>query len=169
MMISQSRPGATKLVGLVVAASVSIGAVGCSTHPTTSGPISTGETSSSVAAANLVDVSAVWASHPLPPCPRVIIGNVSAPAGLELPSDESVARQLAGVRSPGPPQWVRTKLGWVTKELSATRAGVVDTAGTAGAEAQVKDFQLYIDHIRAELTAGHDIPSDLDETYPEGC
>lgn len=158
-----------KLVGLAIAATVALGVVGCSAHPTTSGSSTSGEASSSAEARNLVDVSAVWASHPLPPCPRVVIGNASSPAGLGLPSDESVARQLAGVRSPGSPQWVRTKLGWVTKELSATRAGVVDTAGTAGAEAQVKDFRLYIDHIRAELIAGHDIPSDLDETYPEGC
>lgn len=168
MMKSQSRPGATKLTVLVVA--LGVGLVGCSTHPTSpSVSSSAGETSNSASTQVLVDVSQVWATHPLPPCPRLVGGNLTAPAGLELPSDESVARQLAGVRSPGPPQWVRTKLGWVTKELSATRAGVVDTAGTAGADAQVKDFQLYIDHIRAELTAGHDIPSDLDETYPEGC
>ncbi|SHO82828.1 hypothetical protein [Mycobacteroides abscessus] len=166
MMKSQFRPGTTVLVALAIATSV--GVVGCSTHPTSSGSSGAGQ-SSSASAQPLVDVSQVWATHPLPPCPRVVVGNVTAPAGLELPSDETVAAQLQGVKSPASERWVRTKLGWVTKELSVTRAGVVDTAGTAGAEAQVKDFRLYIDHIRAELIAGHDIPSDLDETYPEGC
>lgn len=166
-MTNQSRRGATTLIVLAIAASV--GVVGCTSHPTTPSVSSVGQTSSSAEARQVVDVSAVWATKPLPNCPRVVIGNTSAPAGLELPSDETVARQLAGVKSPASESWVRTKLGWVTKELSATRAGVVDTAGTAGAEAQVKDFRLYIDHIRAELIEGHDIPSDLDETYPEGC
>ncbi|RIR09794.1 hypothetical protein [Mycobacteroides abscessus] len=64
---------------------------------------------------------------------------------------------------------MKTKLGWVTKELSVTRAGVVDTAGTAGAEAQAQDFQRYVEHVRDELQSGRDITSDLDSTFIERC
>lgn len=115
MTIYQSRPGTTCLVSLVIAAAVSIGAAGCSTHPTTpTGSNGTGTISSAPSRA-LVDVSAVWATHPMPDCPRVIIGNQPAPAGLELPSDETVAGQFQGVMSPAPESWAREKLGWVTK------------------------------------------------------
>lgn len=86
MIISQSRPGATTLVSMAVALGVSLGVVGC-TSTMGASAISTS------AAHELVDVSVVWASHPMPPCLRVVIGNQSAPVGLELPSDETVAQQ----------------------------------------------------------------------------
>lgn len=167
MTIHQSRTG---LTALVVAFGVSLGVVGCTAHPTTpTGSSGTGTTSTSAEAHELVDVAAVWATHPMPDCPRVIVGNQPAPAGLVLPSDEAVAKSLAGVKSPAPESWVRTKLGWVTQELASTRAGIIDTGGTDGARAQAKDFQLYVEHVRAELQAGKDIPSYLDSTFPEGC
>ncbi|WP_237082893.1 hypothetical protein [Mycobacteroides abscessus] len=165
--ISQSRPRAMKLVGLVVA--LGVGVVGCSTeHPTPSGSSSTGESSSSAVARNLVDVSAVWASHPLPDCPRLVGGNLTAPAGLELPSDETVANQLAGVRSPAPESWVRIKLGWLTQELAATRADIID-ANLHGDRSMLDGFDQYVRHLRDELQVGHDISDPVDKTYPEGC
>ncbi len=156
-----------KLVGLVVA--LGVGVVGCSTeHPTPSGSSSTGESSSSAVARNLVDVSAVWASHPLPDCPRLVGGNLTAPAGLELPSDETVANQLAGVRSPAPESWVRIKLGWLTQELAATRADIID-ANLHGDRSMLDGFDQYVRHLRDELQVGHDISDPVDKTYPEGC
>ncbi|WP_131823922.1 hypothetical protein [Mycobacteroides abscessus] len=171
MTISQSRPGTKVLTALAIALGVSLGVVGCGTeHPTTSASSTSGETSSSVAARSLVDVSAVWATHPMPDCPRVIVGNQSAPAGLELPDDASVARLLAGVRSPGSPQWVRTKLGWVTMWLAQTRAGIIDHPESPSVHATVTRFDQYGEHIRLELSSGQDIPdSDLDGRFPEGC
>lgn len=169
MMISQSRRGATVLVSLAIAASVSLGVVGCSTHPTSpSASSGTGKSSVSAEARNMVDVSAIWATHPMPPCPRVIVGNQTAPAGLDLPSDETVAAQLRGVQSPATESWVRTKLGWVTQELAATRADIISDPGV-GADAQAIQFGQYVSHVRAELQAGQDIPDTIDKTYPEGC
>lgn len=167
----QSRPGATKLVSLVIAATVSLGAVGCSSgHPTISASSSAGETTSSAAAHQTVDVSAVWASHPMPDCPRVVIGNATASPGLVLPDDASVANQLEGVRSPGSESWVREKLGWVTQELAATRADIISDPSSPGVPAQSKRFSQYVEHVRAELEAGQNIPdSDLDGRFPEGC
>lgn len=166
---TQSRPGTTILVSLFVAASVAL--VGCSNHPTTpTGSSAAGEPSSSASAQTMVDVSQVWQNHPMPDCPRVIVGNVSAPAGLELPSNESVARQLAGVRSPGSPQWVRTKLGWVTMWLAQTRAGIIDHPESPSVHATVTRFDQYVEHIKLELGSGQDVPdSDLDGRFPEGC
>lgn len=164
MMISQSRTSATRLVSLFVAFGVSIGVVGCSTHPTTT----TGSISTSASARTLVDVSAVWATHPMPDCPRVIVGNQPAPAGLQLPSDESVAAQLRGVKSPGSESWVREKLGWVTQWLSKTRADIV-YANAPGDNSTRDTFGEYVKHIRDELREGRDIPSDLDSRFPEGC
>ncbi|MDQ8118514.1 hypothetical protein [Mycobacteroides abscessus] len=165
--IYQYRPGTKVLVSLFAASVVALGVVGCSPHPTT--PTGAGETSTS-AARNLVDVAAVWQTEPLPDCPKPpIVFNGSVPPGLSLPDKASVARQLAGVKSPASEGWVRTKLGWLTQELASTRAGIIDTGGTDGARAQAKDFQLYVEHVRAELQAGKDIPSDLDSTFPEGC
>ncbi|SHT53641.1 Uncharacterised protein [Mycobacteroides abscessus subsp. abscessus] len=167
-MISQSRTGATRLVSLFVA--FGVGVVGCSTYPTTpTGSSAAGTTSASVTPRALVDVSAVWATHPLPPCPRVIVGNVSAPVGLELPSDESVARELRGVMSPGSPQWVGEKLGWVSMWLAQTRAGIIDHPESPAARANISGFNSYVKHVGSELTAGHDIQDSIDETYPEGC
>lgn len=165
MNIHQSQMGTRYLASLVIALGVSLGAVGCSERPTPSGT-----TSSSAPSRNLVDVSAVWATHPMPPCPRVIVGNISAPVGLELPSDESVARQLAGVKSPAPESWVREQLGWVTQELAATRADLISDPSSAGAPAESERFSQYVEHVKAELEAGHGIPdSELDGRFPEGC
>lgn len=112
----------------------------------------------------------MWATHPMPDCPRVIIGNQSAPAGLELPSDESVANQMRGVRSPAPENWVRTKLGWVTQWLSKTRADLIAFSDTAGGGVTIKRFDQYVAHVKSELQSGHDISdSSLDGRFPEGC
>ncbi|WP_237079648.1 hypothetical protein [Mycobacteroides abscessus] len=165
MIISQSRSGATILVSMAVALGVGMSMVGCtSVHPTTGA-----STISTSAAHELVDVFAVWASHPMPPCPRVVIGNHSAPVGLELPSDETVAAQFQGVKSPGSESWVRAKLGWVTKWLAKVRADIVD-ANTPGDSSMTEGFNDYVRHVRAELEAGQDITdSALDGDYPEGC
>lgn len=157
-----------KLVGLAIAATVALGVVGCSAHPTTSGSSTSGEASSSAEARNLVDVSAVWATHPLPPCPDTLIGNAIAPAGLTLPSDESVAKELVGVRSPASEQWVRDKLGWVTKHLAKTRADIID-ANTPGDDSMLRTFDSYVEHVRAELVAGRGSADPTDDIYPEGC
>lgn len=166
---TQSRPGTTKLVGLALA--LGVGVVGCSSHPTTPTASSTaGESSSSVVAQGLVDVAAVWETHPMPPCARVVIGNATASPGLVLPSDESVAEVLRGVRSPAPEEWVREKLGWVTKWLGKTRADIISDPSSPGVPAQSKRFGLYVEHIKSELTAGQDISdSALDGRFPEGC
>lgn len=168
---TQSRPGASTLAFLVVAFGVSIGAVGCSSeHPTTtSGPSGTGESSSSAEARPLVDVEKVWQSEPLPDCPKPpIVFNGDAPQGLPLPGKASVAKQLAGAQSPAPEQWVRTKLGWITQELAATRADIID-ANTPDDSSMQNGFEQYVMHVRDELQAGHDISDPIDKTYPEGC
>lgn len=170
MMKSQSRPRTTKLVGLVIAACASLGVVGCSHHPTTpSGSSTAGETSSSAQARALVDVEAVWATHPMPPCPRVVIGNASAPAGLELPSNETVAAQLRGVESPAPEGWVRGKLGWVTKWLAKVRADIISDPGSAGSNAEKETFKSYVKHVSDELRAGKNHLDSTDSIYTEGC
>jgi hypothetical protein len=170
-MKPQSRSGAKVLASLVIAASVSLGAVGCNAeHHATSGSSATGETSTAAEARTLVDVSAVWATHPMPDCPRVVIGNATASPGLVLPDDASVARQLTGVRSPGSVEWVRSKLGWVTMWLAQTRAGIIDHPESPSVHATVTRFDQYVEHIRLELSSGQDIPdSDLDGRFPEGC
>ncbi len=170
MMKSQSRPGTTKLVGLVIATSVSLGVVGCSHHPTTpSGSSTAGETSSSAQARALVDVEAVWQTEPLPDCPKPpIVFNGDAPQGIALPDKASVARILAGAKSPAPTSWVRTKLGWVTKHLSQTRADIID-ANAPGDDSMLKTFDMYVKHVRAELEVGRDSSDPSDAIYPDGC
>ncbi|ORV76580.1 Uncharacterised protein [Mycobacteroides abscessus subsp. abscessus] len=170
MTTYQSRTGTMKLVTLVVAASV--GLVGCSVHPTTpSGSSSAGQTSSSVSARALVDVSAVWATEPLPDCPKLpIVFNGDAPQGITLPDKASVAKQLAGVRSPATETWVRTKLGWVTQALAITRADISDHPTASDANmAEGKGFERYVAHVKSELLDGHDIADPVDGDYPEGC
>lgn len=169
---TQSRPCAMKLVALAIAATVSLGVVGCSAHPTTpSASSSAGQASSSASARPLVDVSAVWATHPLPPCPKPPIqrnGGV-VPNGIELPTESTVSEILGDVKSPAPETWVRTKLGWVTQWLLQTRAGIVATSG-ANSTVTNRRFHQYIEHIRAEMKAGQDIAdSALDGRFPEGC
>ncbi len=159
-----------KLVALAIAATVSLGVVGCSAHPTTpSASSSAGQASSSASARPLVDVEAVWATKPLPPCDDYLGTDLTAPPGLSVPDHDSVAKTLAGVESPGTLEWVKTKLGWLDKALSETRAGVIASAGTAGAKAQAQDFQRYVEHVRDELQSGRDITSDLDSTFIERC
>lgn len=167
MTIYQSRSGTTVLASLVVASVVAMSVVGCSTHPAT--PTGSSTISTSAPSQALVDVSAVWATHPMPPCPRVIIGNQPAPAGLELPSDESVAQQLAGVKSPATEGWVRMKLGWVTKWLAKVRADIISDPASAGSAAEKKTFDLYVKHVGDELREGQDSSSPPDSIYPEGC
>lgn len=169
MVKIQSRPRAMKLVGLALALGVSV--VGCS-HPTTpSGASGTGETSSSTATQPLVDVEAVWATEPLPDCPKPpIVFNGDAPKGIALPDKASVAKQLAGVRSPATETWVRTKLGWVTQALAITRADISDNpTATDANKAEGKGFERYVAHVKSELLDGHDITDPVDGDYPEGC
>ncbi|SLD23548.1 hypothetical protein [Mycobacteroides abscessus] len=150
---------------LVTAFAVAL--AGCAT--TTTAPSGTvADTSTSAPTQSLVDVSAVWATHPMPDCPRVVVGDETASPGLVLPSDETVAQQLAGVRSPASESWVRTKLGWVTKHLSQTRQDIID-ANNPGDKSMSKTFDLYIKHVRAELAAGQDSSDPTDAIYPEGC
>ncbi|SIB99936.1 hypothetical protein [Mycobacteroides abscessus] len=168
--IYQSLTGTKSLAYLAIAATVGLSVVGCS-HPTTpSGASSSGTISTSAEAHELVDVAAVWQTEPLPDCPKPpIVFNGAVPPGLSLPDKASVARQLAGVKSPGSPQWVKTKLGWVTKALGETRADIVHI-NLPGDDTGLHGFERYVEHVKAELQAGLDIPdSDTDGDYPEGC
>ncbi|AMT73699.1 hypothetical protein ABG82_09805 [Mycobacteroides immunogenum] len=80
-----------------------------------------------------------------------------------------MAVQLRGVKSAGTESWVRAKLGWVTKWLAKVRADIID-ADTTGDSSMTDGFSQYIQHIKSELAAGHDIPdSALDGDFPEGC
>ncbi|SLI41282.1 Uncharacterised protein [Mycobacteroides abscessus subsp. massiliense] len=167
--VYQTRPGTRTLASLVIASVVGLSVVGCSTHPTTPTVSSTSGTISTTAAHELVDVEAVWATHPMPPCPRVIVGNASAPAGLELPSDESVAAQLRGVKSPAPESLVRAKLGWVTMWLAKVRADITSDPASAGSKAEKKTFDSHVEHVGDELRAGQDSSSPTDSIYSEGC
>ncbi|AMT73455.1 hypothetical protein ABG82_01485 [Mycobacteroides immunogenum] len=63
---------------------------------------------------------------------------------------------------------MRTKLGWVTQELAATRADLISDPGV-GAKEQSEMFVEWVTHVREELRDGHDIASDLDGAFPEGC
>ncbi|BBY56159.1 hypothetical protein H7J07_06740 [Mycobacterium koreense] len=119
----------------------------------------------------LVDVAAVWGEHPLPPCDRVIVdNNLAAPPGVEMPSFESVAHELAGVKSPASDEWVRTKLGWVTQWLIQVRTAISTAADPLVGRASSHQFDKYINHTKQELENGHDIPdSAINARYPEGC
>ncbi|SKU12397.1 MULTISPECIES: hypothetical protein [Mycobacteroides] len=153
----------------VLALTFGVGAstIGCSGASTPTAPLSS--TISTSAAHEMVDVSAVWQTEPLPDCPKPpIVFNGSVPPGLSLPDKASVARQLAGVKSPASEEWVRTKLGWVTQELAATRADLISDPGV-GAKEQSEMFVEWVTHVREELRDGHDIASDLDGAFPEGC
>lgn len=167
---TQSRPGTTTLVSLAITLSMS---VGCSNstdgHPTAVSASSTSGTISTTA--GLVDVEKVWETEPLPDCPKPpIVYNGPVPAGLELPSKSSVSEQLAGVKSPGAEGWVREKLGWVTQELAATRAGILDHPESPSVHATNTRFGQYVVHVRSELQAGQDISDpSLDGRFPEGC
>lgn len=171
MMKLESRYGTSKLVGLAIAATLTVGLVGCATPATTAtGANTSGETSSSVSAQSLVDVAAVWATHPLPDCPKPPIkrNGGQVPLGIELPTESTVSDILAGTKSPAPEQWVRTKLGWVTQELLAARADII-AANAPGDDSMLEGFKRYVSHVRDELQAGHDVSNPIDKTYPEGC
>ncbi|WP_157931938.1 hypothetical protein [Mycobacteroides abscessus] len=170
MMKSQFRPGTTKLVALAIAATVGTGTVGCSAHPTPSVSSSAGETSSSAQARALVDVEAVWATHPMPNCPKPPIerNGGAVPAGIELPTEKTVSDIIGDAKSPASEEWVRAKLGWVTQWLLKTRADIITDPGV-GADAQSKMFSDYVSHVRDELQAGRNIERELDGSYPEEC
>ncbi|SHP92666.1 hypothetical protein [Mycobacteroides abscessus] len=155
------------LTALVLALGVGASTIGCSASGT---PAPTGSSTISTSASALVDVEAVWQTEPLPDCPKpLIVFNGAVPPGLSLPDKASVARQLAGVKSPGSPQWVKTKLGWVTKALGETRADIVHV-NLPGDDTGLHGFERYVEHVKAELQAGLDIPdSDTDGDYLEGC
>lgn len=156
------------LTALVLALGVGASAIGCSTPSTPTAPLSS--TISTSAAHVLVDVPAVWQSEPLPDCPKPpIVFNGSVPLGLSLPDKASVARQLAGVKSPASEGWVRTKLGWVTQWLAKVRADIISDPGSAGSAAEKKTFDLYVKHVGDELREGQDSSSPTDSIYPEGC
>ncbi len=86
-----------------------------------------------------------------------------------MPDYDSVAKELAGVKSTGSESWVRTKLGWLDRALSETRASIID-ANAPGDDTELRGFQRYVAHVKTELQAGRDITdSDADGDYPEGC
>lgn len=170
MTTSQSRPGATILIGLAIAATVGLSVVGCSsTQPTPSRSSGTTETSISAQARPLVDVEKVWATKPLPPCDDYLGSDLTVPPGLSVPDHDGVARSLAGVQSPGSETWVRTKLGWLDMWLAQTRAGIIDHPDSPAVKSKVETFDDYVEHVRSELGAGKNIPSDLDSIFPEAC
>lgn len=149
-------------VGTLAVATV-VALAGCSTATSTN-PVASTSTQA------LVDVAAVWASHPMPPCSRVVVGDETASPGIVLPSDETVAQQLAGVQSPASESWVRTKLGWVSQALSITRADIIgNVSGASANKAEIKGFERYVRHVRDELSVGRDISNPVDGDYPEGC
>lgn len=159
-----------RLVVLALTFGVGASTIGCSQHSTITAASST-TSSPSTAVQPMVDVEKVWQSEPLPDCPKPpVVYNGDAPQGLSLPSKATVADQLRGAQSPASERWVRTKLGWVTSWLAQTRADIISDPSTLGARAESKQFGQYVEHVRDELQAGHDIPKhDLDGRFPEGC
>ncbi|MDO3103014.1 hypothetical protein [Mycobacteroides abscessus] len=155
----------------VLALTFGVGAstIGCSQHSIT--PTASTVSSPSTTAHVLVDVEKVWASHPLPDCPKPPLkrNDGQVPAGLELPTESTVSDILGDVKSPGSESWVREKLSWVTQALLAVRADIVTYNGTAGGDSQLQDFKNYVEHVKIELAQGQDIDSPLDLTYPEAC
>lgn len=159
-----------ELAALVFTVGVGASVVGCGQHSTiTAVPSSAGETSSPASAHPMVDVSAVWATKPLPPCDDYLRTDLTAPPGLSVPDHNGVARSLAGVKSPGDESWVKTKLGWLDMWLAQTRAGIIDHPESPAVKAKVETFDDYVGHVRSELGAGKNIPSDLDSLFPEAC
>ncbi|WP_237086572.1 hypothetical protein [Mycobacteroides abscessus] len=155
----------------VLALTFGVGAstIGCSASGTPTAPLSS-TISTTAPSRALVDAAAVWAEHPLPPCPDYPGERGGAtPPGLSLPDHDSVEKQLAGVQSPGDVGWVRTKLGWLTQWLSQTRGGIIKANNPTDTWAQ-DDFNDYVQHVKAELQVGHDVSdSALDGDYPERC
>ncbi|MBE5506454.1 hypothetical protein [Mycobacteroides abscessus] len=157
------------LAVLALVLGVGASTIGCSGVSTPVAEQTTSSTSSA-SARPLVDVEAVWQSEPLPDCPKPpVTYNGDVPQGLVLPDKASVADQLRGAQSPAPEGWVRKKLGWITQWLAQTRAGIIDHPDSPAVKSKVKTFEDYVEHVRSELQAEHDIPSDLDSIFPEGC
>ncbi len=156
-----------RLVALALTFGVGASGIGCSASGTPTAPQSS--TISTTENRPLVDVAKVWATHPLPPCKDYLGTDRAVPPGISVPDYDSVAKELAGVKSTGSESWVRTKLGWLDRALAETRAGIIANAGTAGARAQGSDFELYVSHVRDELQLGRDTASDLDSTFIERC
>lgn len=125
---------------------------------------------SSAAAAQGVDVVAIWDTTPMPDCPNpILIENLTQGADDTVPTKASVRAELDGAESPADATWVKTKLGWVTQSLAQVRAGAANRPGTPGVKAMITQFDSYVVHVREELEAGHDIDSDLDYAFPETC
>lgn len=160
------------LAALVLTVGVGAGVVGCGQHSTiTAVPISTRDTSSSAQARPLVDVSALWATKPLPPCDDYLGTDLTVPPGLSVPDHDGVARSLAGVQSPASEAWVREKLGWLDMWLAQTRAAILDHPEDSNlVHATNARFGKYVEHLRAELQSGQDISdSSLDSRFPQEC
>ncbi|WP_206466379.1 hypothetical protein, partial [Mycobacteroides abscessus] len=149
-----------------------LGVVGCS-HPTTPTGSSgdQGTISTSASAHELVDVEAVWAAHPLPPCKDYLGTDRAVPPGISVPDYDSVAKELAGVKSTGSAVWVREKLGWLNMWLAQTRAAILDYPEDSNVvHATNTRFGKYVEHLRAELQSGQDISdSSLDSRFPQEC
>ncbi|MBN7375685.1 hypothetical protein I3U60_05240 [Mycobacteroides abscessus subsp. massiliense] len=63
---------------------------------------------------------------------------------------------------------MKTKLGWLDKALSETRADITD-ADSPGDDSMLKTFDVYVKHVRDELQAGQDISYSIDTIYLEAC
>lgn len=157
------------LAALVLTVGVWAGVAGCGQHAITPAASPQGETGSSASAHPMVEVSAVWATKPLPPCTDYLGSDLTVPPGLSVPDHASVAKILAGVKSPGSESWVKTKLGWLDMWLAQTRAGILDHPESPAVKSKVETFDDYVEHVRSELGAGKNIPSDLDSIFPEAC
>lgn len=156
-----------RLVVLALTFSVGASIIGCSGASTPTAPLSS--TISTTENRPLVDVAKVWATHPLPPCKDYLGTDRAVPPGISVPDYDSVAKELAGVKSTGSESWVRTKLGWLDMWLAQTRAGIVDHPESPSVKSKVKTFDDYVEHVHSELGAGKNIPSDLDSIFPEAC
>lgn len=158
-----------RLVVLALTFSVGASAIGCSASGTPTVPLSS--TISITAAHALVNVDKMWATHPLPPCKDYLGTDRAVPPGISVPDYDSVAKELAGVKSPGDESWVRTKLGWLDMWLAQTRAAILDHPEDSNlVHATNTRFGKYVEHLRAELQSGRDISdSSLDSRFPQEC
>ncbi|SHX81792.1 hypothetical protein [Mycobacteroides abscessus] len=158
------------LVVLALTFSVGASTIGCSGASTPTAPLSS-TISTTAPSRALVDAAAVWAEHPLPPCKDYLGTDLTVPPGISVPDYDSVAKELAGVKSPGDESWVRTKLGWLDMWLAQTRAAILDHPEDSNVvHATNTRFGKYVEHLRAELQSGRDISdSSLDSRFPQEC